>query len=92
MSKRFFYICAGVMLLALSYHVGARSAGAQAPGNPVASVAGYPPDFFVMTQSGDSYFTTDAGRTWTRNSNCFTGAGPVPAQQPTFGSVKARYR
>ena len=29
-AKAFFYVCAGVFLLALSYHLGARSAGAQA--------------------------------------------------------------
>ena len=29
-ARAFFYICAGLFLLALSYHLGARSAGAQA--------------------------------------------------------------
>ena len=33
-AQAFFYVAAGVFLLALSYHLGARSAGAQA-GNPV---------------------------------------------------------
>ena len=28
MAKRFFYVCAGLFLLVLSYHLGARSAGA----------------------------------------------------------------
>ena len=28
MAKRFFYVCAGLFLLALSYHLGASSAGA----------------------------------------------------------------
>ena len=30
MAKRFMYVCAGLLMLALSYHLGARSAGAQA--------------------------------------------------------------
>jgi hypothetical protein len=30
-AKAFFYVCAGIFLLALSYPLGARSAGAQAP-------------------------------------------------------------
>src|SRR5262249_33696920 len=34
-AKAFFYVCAGIFLLALSYHLGARSAVAQAPGNAV---------------------------------------------------------
>jgi hypothetical protein len=31
-AKAFLFICAGIFLLALAYHLGARSAGAQAPG------------------------------------------------------------
>ena len=30
-ARAFFFVCAGIFLLALSYHLGARSAGAQAP-------------------------------------------------------------
>jgi hypothetical protein len=32
MAKKFFYVCAGLFLLALSYHLGARSASAQIGG------------------------------------------------------------
>lgn len=38
MAKKFFYVCAGLCLLGLSYHFGARSAEAQAGGTPVASI------------------------------------------------------
>jgi hypothetical protein len=31
MAKRFFYVCAGLLCLALTYHAGARNATAQAP-------------------------------------------------------------
>ena len=30
MAKKFFYVCAGLLMLALTYHLGAQSAGAQA--------------------------------------------------------------
>jgi hypothetical protein len=30
-AKRFFYVCAGILCLALAYHLGARRAGAQGP-------------------------------------------------------------
>ena len=33
MARKFFYVCAGMFLLALSYHFGAASAGAQVAGN-----------------------------------------------------------
>ncbi len=39
MLKRLFYASASIFLFALAYHLGARSATAQAPGNPV--VAGW---------------------------------------------------
>ena len=32
-ARAFFFVCAGIFLLALSYHLGARSAGAQAAGS-----------------------------------------------------------
>ena len=33
-ARAFFYVCAGLFLLALSYHLGARSAGAQQGSTP----------------------------------------------------------
>jgi hypothetical protein len=33
--KRFLYVCAALLCLALAYHLGARSATAQARGNPI---------------------------------------------------------
>lgn len=38
-ARAFFYVCAGVFLPALPYHLGARSAEAQAPGNPIVSAS-----------------------------------------------------
>ena len=35
MAKRFFFVCAGLFLLALTYHLGAKSAGAQGAGTIV---------------------------------------------------------
>lgn len=64
-AKAFLYVCAGVLLLAWSYHLGARNAGAQQgstisgfaaaggtmPGEAVAAVV-------VMTPNGDVYTRT----------------------------------
>ena len=33
MARKFFYVCAGMLMLALSYHFGFSTASAQAPGN-----------------------------------------------------------
>src|SRR5205809_142055 len=41
MLKRFFYASAAVLMLALAYHLGAGTATAQAPGNPVVGISQY---------------------------------------------------
>src|SRR5881296_3029084 len=90
-ARAFFYVCAGVFLLALSYHLGARSAGAQAPGNLVVTAAGS----LVLTANGDVYLPTNFADVnyehWTRMGNVFSG-GPVPVQRESFGALKSRYR
>jgi hypothetical protein len=91
MARKFFYICAGMFLLALSYHLGATGAQAQASGNTI--VAG--DQVVAYTANGDAYLNTAATSTtgpWRRVGNVFTGGGPVPATQESWGQVKARYR
>ncbi len=89
--KRLFYVSASILLLAAAYHLGASTARAQAPGNPV--VAAF--NAGVITANGDVY-TVPANATalsvWVRAGNVFTGGGPTPSQTQTFGALKARYR
>ena len=96
MARKFFYVCAGLFLLALTYHLGARSVGAQAPGNPVVAtipLACGTVDGAVVTANGDVYVTQggDCFAKWTHRGNVFSG-GPVPVTQETWGRLKARYR
>ena len=93
MAKRFFYVCAGLLCLALAYHFGATSATAQAPGNPVVGITnGYNGGLQVVTANGDVYEgVLGSGPVWRLWSNVFTGA-PTPVQPATLGSVKVRYR
>ena len=94
-ARAFFFVCAGLFLLALSYHLGARSATAQVPGNPVvASIPGN--SAFVggaITANGDVYTTSisalDHG--WTFRANIFAG-GATQTQRESFGALKSRYR
>ena len=93
MAKRFFYVCAGILMLALSYHFEAQSASAQAPGNPVVGTFGTIPA--VVTANGDIYYDTSGGLTaaaWQRFGNVFTNVGPTPVQPTTFGALKAKFR
>jgi hypothetical protein len=90
MAKRFFYVCAGMFLLALSYHLGARSAGAQAPGNPVVAV--FDASHEVITANGDIYApsTTVCGAYY--HCGSVFGGGPTSAKGESWGMLKARYR
>lgn len=96
MAQKFFYVCAGVFLLALTYHLGARSASAQAPGNAV--VAGTVANGTVpvaITENGDSYAATFSSAIgsyqWFRTGNVFSNS-PTAVTPQTWGQVKATYR
>ena len=86
MARKFFYVCAGLLCLAVAYHFGAQSATAQAPDNPVVAAT----ETYAYTTKGDVYHSPDNGFTWERRGNVFSG--PTPAKQETMGSLKARYR
>ena len=60
MAKRFFYICAGIFLLALAYHLGAQNATAQSAAvghikeiRPANDPKG---DVFYVTTDGDDIY------------------------------------
>jgi hypothetical protein len=91
-AKVFFLVCAGVFLLALAYHLGASSAGAQVTGQPITAAASSTGRVFAFAANGDAFRSWDDGATWTRVTNVFTATGPTPAQPTTFGAIKAKYR
>jgi hypothetical protein len=94
MAKRFFYVCAGIFLLALTYHLGARSAGAQASGS-ILGIVGAGGDnskhWVVLMQNGDTYYTTGTVGPWHPGQNVFSGS-PTSGEPQTWGQVKDRYR
>ena len=104
LAKRFFYVCAGLLCLALAYHLGARSAGAQV-GSMVSGFSGGTDSnshcrgtFYVMTDNGDVYGRTMVGGLCGSSAGTlsyignFWGGDPVPAQRESFGAMKSRYR
>lgn len=75
LAKRFFYVCAGLFLFALSYHLGAKSATAQAQGRILpASGSGN-----VVTSTGDVYqkLFFDDGGSWYYQGRVQTPSPPV---------------
>jgi len=126
MAKRFFYVCAGLLCIALAYHAGARTATAQVGGgidgaafgtwntcavgrtfyyqigglfvpepipgtDRVIATGGSPAK--VMLENGDVYVypgTPAGGGPWEYAGNMI--GAPIPVEQSSFGSLKARYR
>jgi hypothetical protein len=96
-ARKFFYVCAGLFLLALSYHLGASTAGAQS-GSPVAGVAFSGDGIVLVTPSGDTFFHHFGGgnlqagydAVFVNLGNFWSGA-PTPALRESWGSLKARY-
>jgi hypothetical protein len=93
-ARSFFFVAAGIFLLALAFHLGAMTATAQPPSNPV--VTGWESNFggqfnsLVVASNGDVYYSDNNAQTWTLRANVF--GGPTPASQPTWGQLKAKYR
>lgn len=94
MARRFFYIAAGMLMLALSYHFGFSTASAQAPGNPIVGIAADGAQlghYMVVTANGDVYVTnSDALSNWIPRVNALSGG--TPAVHESWGQAKARYR
>ena len=95
-AKAFFLVCAGCFLLALSYHLGARSATAQAGSSEVGYAVSTLSSgtHFVMTPNGDIYakqHSEDLGALPPRYIGNFWG-GATAAAPSTWGRVKADYR
>lgn len=94
MLKRFYYASAAVLMLALAYHLGATTAIAQAPSNPVVAAVkdtGASQYFVVFTANGDVYGCSSGfGGPWVLLSNVFSG--PTPARQTSWGALKGQSR
>ena len=99
-ARAFFFVCAGILCLVLAYHLGARSAGAQAGGTiagvlehrAVTSYGG----LIVVTQNGDCYMAQlDPFRGLISGppralGNLWSGATAAP--DSTSGQTKAKHR
>ena len=92
-SRTFLHVSLGILALAAAYHLGARSATAQATGNPVVAFAPYGGGSAVAlaVTAGDVYETNSTAGPWFLGSNVFSG-GATPVRQESMGAVKARYR
>ena len=101
MAHKFFLICAGMCLLALSFHFGFTTASAQAGSQIVGVTNEGGGSLVVITSNGDVFYEqTTTGNyqsgvllpsTLRRLGNYWAG-GPIPALHQSWGEVKARYR
>jgi hypothetical protein len=90
-ARTFFFVAAGIFLLALTYHLGARSANAQLSANTVASAFEGPgATAYAVTDDGDVYASPNPSESdFTFLRNVFGGATPTAPQ--SFGQVRTRY-
>jgi hypothetical protein len=97
MAKRFFYVCAGIFLLALTYHLGARSVGAQS-GSPVSAMSAFEGSsglrVVVMTPNGDCFMRTNYPFQNTPPPVYFGNYWDVATsgRPESWGQMKDRYR
>ena len=98
-AKVFLTVCAGLFLLALVYHLGARSAGAQGQRAEAAvSLVVYPDalgqsQMYALASNGDLYHVTNRTGVWSKNSNIFSPDPPAKlpwADPPTAKTPKSR--
>jgi len=97
MFRKFFYASAGLLFLALAYHLGVLNASAQGVGNPVVAACqvqngGGWLEPVAITANGDVYKASQNATTWQLVSNVYTGPAPTSARTESFGSLKSRYR
>ncbi len=80
----------------MAYHLGARSATAQAGTVAVGfgvniSGSGFP-NYAVMTSNGDVFVGNGQGDTPVRMGNFWGSGGPTATTPRTMGQLRARYR
>ena len=99
MARKFFYVCAGMFLLALAYHLGAGTAAAQF-GQVVSGVADTPGyGMIIVTNNGDTfirlYNSGGAANGYSASPPIsmgnFWSGGPTPALHESWGQLKSRY-
>lgn len=71
MAKKFFFVCAGILMLVLAYTLGANSIVAQSKEGNVVGIATYGADVFVVTAEGDVYKASESVDNWTHMANVF---------------------
>ena len=72
MAKKFIFVCGGIMILVVSYTLGANSVVAQSKGGNVVGIAVYGNDALVVTNEGDVYQSTNNNAdNWTFKANVF---------------------
>ncbi|MBI1799854.1 MAG: hypothetical protein HYR73_09240 [Candidatus Eisenbacteria bacterium] len=89
-ARTFFFVSAGILMLALAYHFGATSATAQIAGQSLVGGSWE----VAYAANGNVYLNRTASSVagpWVLAENVFSG-GPTPAQHESFGQLKVKYR
>jgi len=88
MAKKFFYVCAGILMLVAAYSLGAQRVEAQVGGGDFVALVSAN-GLIAITNNGDVY-KSSAGVNWSYLDNIRGGA--VSSDAPALDEVKALYR
>jgi hypothetical protein len=90
-ARAFFYVCAGISLLALSYHLGASSVHAQTgttiDGGAIAYVQGLPAGYRASGVVGRTFYSMDGSGNGIVQPSPIPGTSRVIATDPAYFSV-----
>jgi len=92
MAKKFMYVCLGVLMLAIAYHllVPMELARSQEGERPVLMGSfGSMGRLYVMTDQGNLY-DWDGGENWSYGGR-WPGTPPTSTQSTTWGQIKAEF-
>ena len=89
MAKKFMFVCLGVFLLAVAFHLGAKSAQSSLAyqAKMFAVDDGVP---YVMDEDGSIWYYNLSASTWVKRWVWF-GDDPSAIQSSTWGAIKAEF-
>jgi len=96
MARKFFYVCAGMLMLALAYHFGASSVSAQVEPTIVGAFADNCNGMIVVTANGNVFVRPNQVCANTFNgapvfAGNFWAGSPTPSARESWGQLKSRY-
>ncbi len=90
MAKKFFFVCAGLLMLVGAYSIGVNSVEAQDT-SLVAGIATAGTSLYAINTHGDVFKSGIAAVDWVYTANIYSGI-VVNSEAPSLGDLKSQYK